>query len=124
MTSINYDGRRFRSVANSPNGEVSGDTVFDYRQVGTVLSGTYSGGTIVAGQLLGTVADDGGIEMRYHHVGDDGELRAGRCTSTAQLLPDGRVRLHESWQWFSGDQSRGTSVVEEIPSDSSNAAED
>jgi hypothetical protein len=38
----------------------------------------------------------------------------GLCRSRLEILPDGRYRLHEEWQWTSGDKSRGTSVVEEV----------
>jgi hypothetical protein len=46
-------------------------------------------------------------------VNIQGELMTGICRSTPEILPDGRIRLHESWQWTSGDESRGFSVVEE-----------
>ena len=52
--------------------------------------------------------------MRYHHVNAAGELMTGVCRSTPELLPDGRVRLHERWQWTSGDGSSGESVIEEV----------
>jgi hypothetical protein len=29
-------------------------------------------------------------------------------------LPNGRLRLHEEWQWTNGDLSKGRSIVEEI----------
>jgi hypothetical protein len=38
----------------------------------------------------------------------------GICRSTPEILPDGRIRLHEKWQWTSGDRSSGESIVEEI----------
>jgi len=38
----------------------------------------------------------------------------GICRSTPQTLADGRIRLHEKWQWTCGDLSLGESVVEEI----------
>ncbi len=31
-----------------------------------------------------------------------------------EVLPDGRLRLREVWQWTSGDLSQGESVVEEV----------
>jgi hypothetical protein len=39
----------------------------------------------------------------------------GRCHSIPEQLSDGRIRLHEQWQWTSGDLSSGESIVEEIP---------
>jgi hypothetical protein len=52
--------------------------------------------------------------MRYHHVNTSGELMTGVCVSTPEVLPTGKVRLHEKWQWTSGDQSKGESIIEEI----------
>lgn len=109
-----YDGRRFRPIEQAANGEVSGETVFAYHQRGAVVWATYSGGGIQQGTLVATVDADGGLDMRYAHVGADGGLRTGTCRSTPERLPDGRLRLHERWQWADGDRSAGTSVLEEI----------
>jgi len=38
----------------------------------------------------------------------------GVCRSTPELLPDGRIRLHEKWQWTCGDRASGESIIEEI----------
>ncbi|MBA3714324.1 MAG: n-acetylglutamate synthase [Pyrinomonadaceae bacterium] len=114
MTDINYNDRFFISVSNSASGEVGADTVFHYRQRGAVVWATYEGGQIQFGTLVATVKDDGALDMRYQHVNGDGELMTGRCHSTPELLPDGHLRLHESWQWTSGDGSRGESIIEEI----------
>jgi len=51
--------------------------------------------------------------MRDSHVNRGGWLMTGRCESTPEALPDGRLRLRERWQ-SSGDGSRGESVVEEV----------
>lgn len=110
---IDYNGRRFRPVLNSANGETSSKTIFHYHQEGRVLTCTYSGGRIVTGHLIGLVDDAGGIDMRYHQVNDKGELMTGICKTVPELLPDGRIRSHETWQWTSGDRSSGSSVLEE-----------
>ena len=109
-----YDGRCFRPVQNAANGEVSGDTLFRYHQRGAVVWATYAGGGIEQGTLVATVAADGALDMRYAHVSDAGTLMTGTCCSTPEHLPDGRLRLHESWQWTSGDRSAGRSVLEEV----------
>ncbi len=62
------------------------------------------------------VADgEGRLDMRYQHVGVDGELCTGRCRSTPEVLADGRLRLHEEWHWTGGREGSGSSVVEEVP---------
>jgi hypothetical protein len=111
---INYNDRRFRPVVNSDNGEVSEETIFHYMQEGKVLTCQYSGGRILQGHLIGLVDEEGRIDMRYHQVNDRGELMTGTCCSTPEILPNGKIRSHESWQWTSGDRSSGSSVLEEI----------
>jgi hypothetical protein len=110
----NYHGRRFRSVANSPDGDVDGQTVFEYTQEGTIVSAVYRGGSVVFGMLLATMSDDGALDMRYQHVNRDGALMTGVCNSRLEILPDGRYRLYESWRWTCRDGARGESIVEEI----------
>ena len=111
---INYNGRTFKGITNSPNGQVSGDTVFHYAQQGTTLTATYSGGSIREGHLLGIVHDDNSLRFVYHHLDMDGNLKSGICTSVPEILNDGRIRLHESWQWTNGSDGVGESVIEEI----------
>jgi hypothetical protein len=111
---INYDGRVFKSVQNSAAGEVSGETVFHYRQKGDLVWAEYSGGEIVFGHLIAKVLEDGALEMRYQHLNRHGELMTGKCFSVPEVLPDGKIRLRENWQWTSGDFSEGESVIEEI----------
>jgi hypothetical protein len=109
-----YDGRRFISIRNSTNGEVSGETLFDYHQVGQVVWATYSGGPVAFGTLIATVGPALELDMRYQHVNRAGQIMTGICHSVPETLPDGRLRLHETWQWTSGDLSKGRSVVEEV----------
>lgn len=97
---VNYNGRCFRPVVNSGSGEVSSETRFDYYQDRSVVWAIYSGA--------------GALDMRYSHVNKSGQLATGICKSSPEFLPDGRVRLHEAWQWTSGDGSSGTSIVEEF----------
>jgi hypothetical protein len=111
---IHYNGKTFRPVQNTENGETSGETLFVYYQQGNILTSEYSGGKIISGHLIGLVADDGSIDMRYHQVNNKGELMTGICKSVPEVLPNGKIRLHETWQWTSGDGSAGHSVLEEI----------
>lgn len=113
---FNYEGRKFASVQNSETGEVGSDTVFHYHEKENIVWAEYSGGEIAYGHLIAVCNDDGSLDIRYHHVNTSGDLMTGICTSTPEILPDGRIRLHETWQWTSGDNSSGESVIEEIPS--------
>jgi|GEM_PF-167330 len=111
---MNYNNKFFRAVDNTPNGETSEQTIFHYQQSDSILTATYQGGSILKGHLIGTVDDNGVIDMRYHQVNINGELRTGECRSMPEVLSDGRLKLHETWQWTSGDLSKGTSIVEEV----------
>ncbi|MBE1236398.1 n-acetylglutamate synthase [Phaeovibrio sulfidiphilus] len=112
---LSYDGRRFCGVSNSETGEVSDQTVFHYFQDGDILRADYAGGDVLRGTMIGLVLPDGGLEFHYQHLNRAREVRIGRCVSRPEILPDGRIRLHESWQWLDGDRQTGTSVVEELP---------
>jgi hypothetical protein len=114
---IDYDGRVFRVRQNTENGEVGGDTRFFYEQTGDRLTGTYRGGAIDEGHLLGRVFPDGHLEFCYHHLTLDGEQQAGRCSSVPERTDQGRLVLKETWQWFTGDRSTGTSELIELTPD-------
>ncbi len=111
---MDYNNRTFHPVSNTGNGETSGETVFVYKQNGNILTSEYAGGKIISGHLIGLVDEAGNIDMRYHQVNDKGEIMTGICSSVPEILPDGKIRLHETWQWTSGDLSKGESVIEEI----------
>lgn len=114
MRKIDYNNRRFRSVSNSESGEVGAETVFHYHQQDDFVWATYEGGSIIFGTLIAKVLEDDSLEMRYQHLNRQGELMTGACKSVPEILQDGRIRLYETWQWTSGDYSKGESVVEEI----------
>lgn len=110
---INYNNKQFRPISTTENGETSNETVFRYQQVGNILTSEYSGGKIIQGHLIGIVDEAGNIDMRYHQVNDKGELMTGICKSRPEVLPNGKIRLHETWEWTSGDTSKGESIIEE-----------
>src|SRR4051794_16611343 len=114
---ISYNDKTFRSIANTANGEVNGDTIFQYQQNSFLVSATYSGGGVLFGHLIGLVDANGVMDIRYHHVNNEGKLRTGICFTTPELLPNGKLRLHEKWKWTNGDESEGESIVEETHED-------
>lgn len=113
---MRYDleGKVFRSVSNTANGEVGTETLFYYHQDGDRVWAEYRGGSVVYGHLLARVLENGSLDMRYHHINSSGELMVGQCLSTPENLPDGRLKFNESWQWLSGDKSAGYSEIEEV----------
>lgn len=114
MSKINYDNKTFASVQNSETGEVSSETVFYYHQKNDLVWAEYSGGAVVFGTLIAKCNKEGNLEMRYQHLNASGDLMTGKCVSKPEILADGRIRLHEKWQWTCGDFSEGESIIEEI----------
>ena len=111
---MNYNNKSFKPISNSENGETSNETVFHYQQVGNILTAAYAGGKIKQGHLIGLVDEQGNIDMRYHQVNDKDEFMTGVCKSTPEILENGKIRLHETWEWTSGDKSKGKSIIEEM----------
>ena len=98
MTKINFDNKKIASIENSETGEVSGETIFHYRQKDSLVWAEYFGGEIVFGTLIAKVLENDCLEMCYQHLNESGELMTGKCFSTPEILSDGRIRLYEKWQ--------------------------
>ncbi|WP_371502237.1 hypothetical protein OG871_34565 [Kitasatospora sp. NBC_00374] len=106
------DGLVFAPVARAEHGEVDGSTRFAYHEQDGVVRASYSGGEIVHGRLVGTRSGDT-LDFRYVQLNRSGETSSGHCVSLLSRLPDGRLRLDETWRWESREGS-GTSAVEEV----------
>jgi hypothetical protein len=115
---IDLRKRRFIGTANYDSGDANQDTVFNYDQTDDLVHGTYEGGRIRLGQIVGRLLADGRIDFIWQYLNIDGQLVAGTCISTPDLLPDGRYRLHERWTVTLGPDAGlvGESVIEEIHS--------
>ena len=111
---MNLDQRRFVSTQNTSNGDCSVETRFRYRQQGDRVWGMYDGGRVRFGSLVGIGEASGRLDVRYQHADEAGRIRTGKCMSHPEILSDGRLRLHEEWQWTNGDLSEGRSIIEEI----------
>ena len=111
---INYNDKSFRPISSSENSETTSKTIFVYKQNGNILTSTYKGEHIIEGHLIGLVDNNGCINMRYHQINTKGELMSGKCFSKPEINTNGKIILHESWEWTSGDKSKGISILEEI----------
>ena len=108
------DGKSLAAVVKDPNGDAGSDTIFRYHQAGGRVWALYDGGRVRFGALTGIVTPQGHLDIRYHHVDPEGEIRTGCCRGTPVKLADGRMQLREEWQWTNGDCRPGRSVLEEI----------
>lgn len=106
------EGLVLAPVLDQSAGQVGTRTRFAYHERDGEIWAEYTGGDIVRGHLVGTRAGDR-LDFRYVQLTRDGTTSSGHCVSTVLALPDGRLRLEETWEWESRPGS-GTSVVEEI----------
>lgn len=111
---FHYDGKRFRSAAaeTAAGGNVP---VGHYHQAGDLVWAEFFGGKVVRGSLVGTCDQTGVLSLAYCQVLASGEVVAGECTSTPELLPDGRIRLREEWRRHGAAGGSGVSYIEEMP---------
>jgi hypothetical protein len=108
--------RRFVLEVNEPGADCQPGMAFDYRQQGGRVWALYGGGEVSFGALVARVADDGRLDARYQHATTAGQIRTGRCETRPERLLDGRIRLHEQWQWLSGAEGSGRSTLIETQS--------
>ncbi|MFC5827954.1 hypothetical protein [Nonomuraea insulae] len=106
---MNYDNRVFVSSAADHDVPVG-----HYHQRDHVVWAEFRGGEVTAGRLIGTCASDGTLTFGYTQVLADGKVVTGTCTSTPEVLPDGRLRLREAWRRFDAAGSAGVSFIEEV----------
>jgi hypothetical protein len=106
------DGLVFASVADRTPGQVGTRPRFTYRERDGRIRAGHAGGDVVRGRLVGT-REGGRLGFRYGRLQHDGATTRGHCVSAVVELPDGRVRVEETWEWESQPGS-GTSVVERI----------
>lgn len=111
---MNYNNKKFKPISSSENSEVTSEVIFIYKQNGNILTSNYNGGDIIEGHLIGLVDSDGTINMHYHQINKKGDLITGVCVSKPEIMLNGKIRLHETWQWTSGNKGKGESVLEEV----------
>ena len=102
-------GLAFRAVGNSKNGSLNTDTVMHFTSDDGLIIGTYSGGTIVAGHVLGKRLGESEIELLYQGATTTHQVQAGKAHATFRPNADGRMSMYLEWQWLTGDQSSGQS---------------
>ncbi len=114
MAVRSLDGLVMAPVEDQAPGQVGTRTRFTYQEKDGVIRASYAGGDVVRGELVGTREGDV-LDFRYVQLKTDGGTASGHCVSEIVELPDGRIRLLETWEWESRP-GKGTSVVEQVTS--------
>ena len=50
--------------------------------------------------------------MSYHQINSEGIINTGRCFSKPEIITNGKIKIHERWEWANGEQ--GKSILIEI----------
>lgn len=113
MDFFNLNDKKF-IVANNENGLSADDTVFEYTQVDNIITGNYSGGTILKGQIIGKQTEAKRVEFLFQCITDSNELKTGQSVGMISKGENNKLLIHFDWQWLNGDLSGGESVHVEI----------
>lgn len=105
---------RYFVPAENLQGLSSIDTVFHYQLQDDAIVGTYAGGRVARGNLIGRATGPDTIELLYHCITTDGELLAGWSRGRVGAGADGRTTLEFMWGWLAGAQGDGESRYVEV----------
>ncbi len=111
---INYNNKTFVTRWNSECGDSTEETIYYYKQSGNHVSATYKGGGIKSGFVEAFADAHGNLEMQYYHTNSKNELITGICTSTPEVMENGKICIVEDWQWTCKNFAKGRSVLEEM----------
>ncbi|MDB9835560.1 hypothetical protein OAC51_01510 [Flavobacteriaceae bacterium] len=114
MSQINLNNKTFVLLENSENGEVNCETLFNYKQHGTLVTADYSGGPILEGVIIGQFQGSE-LTMLYQCKTKKKELKAGKATAQVSTNSNGRIELHMKWEWLTSEESGESVYIEQVP---------
>jgi hypothetical protein len=106
-------------AVNNDHGVSDANTVFRYLVDGSIISGTYAGGSVMEGTLLGQITGPDTIRLLYQCVTVSGDLLAGWSEGTVEAADSGKTQLVFTWGWLFGTTGGGTSCYEACDPDGS-----
>lgn len=113
MNKYNFNNKKFALVDNSKNGEVSTDTIFEYKQDGDLVTADYAGGTVKYGKIIAHLKNQE-LNMVYQCLTIENELKAGKAIATISTSEHNKIQLKLKWQWLTDDNDSGESEYIEI----------
>jgi len=108
MNNINFNNKKFFLVENSENGTVNAETIFEYKQEGTLVTANYYGGNITYGKII-AVLKNNQLDMLYQCLTSDNQLKSGKAIADISITKQDKIKLTLNWQWLNGDQKKGVS---------------
>ncbi len=108
-----FHNKEFKLLDNSASGEVDDSTQFAFTQKGNLVTADYSGGRVRYGRIIAKLVNDH-LEMLYHCMTKDGDLKAGKAIAKITKNEEDRLVLKLNWQWLTHDLDKGESLYIEI----------
>src|SRR5688572_1762916 len=102
---MNLAGTIFRAVSNSKHGSINTETEMNFMSDDGIVIGSYGGGTVITGHVIGKHVGDSEMEMLYHSANTSGAIQAGKAHGRFALDGEGRMHMHLDWQWLTGGGS-------------------
>lgn len=106
---MNLAGTTFRAVSNSNHGTINTETEMRFTADGDIVSGNYTGGSVIEGHILGKRLNESELEMLYQSIDINGEIQAGKAHARFASDNKNQIHMYLDWQWLTGDQSAGQS---------------
>lgn len=111
--SFTLDNKSFK-ISENESGLSSSETIFSYRQKGSLIFGEYKGGDIDYGNIVGKFISPKTIELLFQCKTNSNELLSGKSTGIIEKKSNGKLSITFQWQWLSGIEGSGNSYHEEI----------
>lgn len=77
------------------------------------MTADYASGPIHYGKVIGKLRGDK-MEMPYHCMTTEGELKVGQAKATISLCSDNKLQLDLDWQWLGDHMGNGISSYLEL----------
>lgn len=110
---LTLDHKRFKALENS-SGLSGSETIFTYRQEGSLITGEYKGGEILFGNIVGKFIPPQTVELLFQCKTKSNELLSGKSEGVIKKNSNGKLGISFTWQWLSGADGSGNSYHEEI----------
>ena len=113
MNNYDFNNKKFALIQNSESGQVSLETVFEYKQNSNLVTADYFGGTIKYGKIIAELKGDE-LNMLYQCLTTDNQLKAGKALAKITLTENGKIKLSLDWEWLTNGNDKGNSEYIEI----------
>lgn len=113
MLKYNINSTTFVTTGNK-EGLSNSNTTFHYFQKGNLITGNYSGGDIIQGQIVGKVIGENKIQLLFQCLTKENELLSGQSIGKIDLNKNDLLTLCFDWSWLNGNQSGGISNYVQI----------